>query len=216
MFLALSRNFRQFYIFQKSCSWKQTSNAFLDELQECAPGSPPGTRSCTGFRNLLWHSPWMLGIYRLESIQMLICYQSSDVQSLFRIFWKEGGVKCMLFHTAPPTTKHSVKICFSPFHESFDSFSYYKIVLLETTQECIPGWPPGMRSWETSRNTLLDRFWEPTLVLSLNVRYLYIGINANVNLLSILWSTITFGIFLEGGGGVKCLLFHTAPPTTKT
>ena len=81
-------------------------------------------------------------------------------------------------------------------------------MLLETTKECIPGWPPGMRSWETSRNTLLHRFWEPTLVLSLNIRHLYIGINANVNLLSILWSTITF---FGKVGGVKRLLFHTSP-----
>ena len=124
-------------------------------------------------------------------------------------------MKCLLFHTAPPTTKHSVKICFLPFHEAFDSFCISKIVLLETTQECIPGWPPGMRSWKTSRNTLLERFWEPTLVLSLNVRYLYIEINANVTLLSILWWWITFSNFFGMGGGVKCLLFHTVPPIKK-
>ena len=84
-------------------------------------------------------------------------------------------------------------------------------MFLETKQKCIPGWPPGMCSWETSRNMLLDRFWKPTLVLSLNVRYLYIGINANVNLLSILWSTKTFWIFLEGGA-VWNVCYFTPPP----
>ena len=73
-----------------------------------------------------------------------------------------------------------------------------------------------MRSWQISRNTLPGRLWEPTLALSLNVRYLYIGINANVNLSSIFWWTITFQIFFIMGGGVECLLFHTVPPSTKT
>ena len=117
----------------------------------------------------------------------------------------------------PPYNKNIVsKFVSRLFMKLLTVFHISKIVLLETTQECIPGWPPGMRSWETSRNTLLDRFWEPTLALSLNVRYLYIGINANVNLSSIFWWTITFQKYFIMGGGVECLLFHTVPPSTKT
>ena len=69
-FSPFSWGFRQFLIFQKSCSWKQPRNAFLDDIQERAPGRPPGTRSWTGFGNLLWYSPKMLGTYTLEAMQM--------------------------------------------------------------------------------------------------------------------------------------------------
>ena len=82
----------------------------------------------------------MLGIYTLESMQMLLCYQFCDDESLFRIFLEGGGgVKCLLFHTAPLQQKHSVKICFPPIHEALDSFHFSKIVFLEIAQECIPG-----------------------------------------------------------------------------
>ena len=93
----------------------------------------------------------------------------------------------VISHRPPPLQqKHMVKICFLPFHEAFDSFSFFK--------NRAPRNNPGMHSWTTSRNALLGdlqehtpgQVFEPTLVLSLNVRYLYIGINANVNLLSIL------------------------------
>ena len=50
-------------------------------------------------------------------------------------------------------------------------------------QEHVPGLPPGMRSWETSRNTLLKLLLDPTLALSLIVMYYYIDINANANYL---------------------------------
>ena len=160
----------------------------------------------------------MSGIYTLKSMQMLLCYQFCDDESLFWIFfWNGGRCEMSVISHRPPYNKNIVsKFVSRLFMKLLTVFHISKIVLLETTQECIPGWPPGMRSWKTSRNTLLERFWEPTLVLSLNVRYLYIEINANVTLLSILWWWITFSNFFGMGGGVKCLLFHTAPPTTKT
>ena len=95
----------------------------------------------------------MLGIYTLKSMQMLLCYQFCDDESLFRIFFgMGGGVKYLLFHAAPPTTKHRFKICFSPFHEAFDSFSYFK--------NRAPRNNPGMHSWMTSRNALLGDLQE--------------------------------------------------------
>ena len=67
-------------------------------------------------------------------------------------FGRGGGVKCLLFHTAPLQQKHSVKICFLPFHEAFDSFSYFK--------NRAPRNNPGMHSWMTSRNALLGDLQE--------------------------------------------------------
>ena len=52
-----------------------------------------------------------------------------------------GGVKCLLFHTVPPPTKNRLKICFSPFHEALDNFSFFKFR--------VPGHTPGTRSWNT-------------------------------------------------------------------
>ena len=52
----------------------------------------------------------------------------------------------------PPQQKHSVKICFLPFHEAFDSFSYFK--------NRAPRNNPGMHSWMTSRNALLGDLQE--------------------------------------------------------
>ena len=80
-----------------------------------------------------------------------------------------GSVKCLSFHTVPPLTKNSLKICFSPFNEVLDNFSFLNFAFLDTPQEHVPGIPPGMRSWETSRNALLEKLLEPTMVFSLNV-----------------------------------------------
>ena len=101
-------------------------------------------------------------------------------------FGRGGGVKRLLFHTAPLQQKHNVKICFSPLHEALHNFLFFKKSVL--------GNNPGMHSMMTSRNGLLGGLLEhapgqasgTTQILSLNLRYLNIGINANVNLSSIL------------------------------
>ena len=175
---------------------------FLETTQECIPGWPPGMRSWKTSRNTLLERLREPILVLSLNVRYLYIEINANVTLLSILWWwftfsnffgMGGGVKCLLFHTAPPYNKNIVsKFVSRLFMKLLTVFHISKIVLLETTQECIPGWPPGMRSWETSRNTLLDRLWEPTLALSLNVRYLYIGINANVNLSIILWWTITF------------------------
>ena len=94
----------------------------------------------------------MSGVKTLNSIQMKH-FQQFYVKAKFKeITW--GGVKCLLFHTVPPLTKNSLKICFSPFHEVLDNFSFFKFR--------VPGHTPGPRSWNTSRNALLGDFQECT------------------------------------------------------
>ena len=61
-------------------------------------------------------------------------------------------MKRLLFHTVPLQKKYSVKICFSPFHEALDSFTFFK--------NRVPGNKPGMHSWMTSRNVLLGDLQE--------------------------------------------------------
>ena len=70
----------------------------------------------------------------------------------FKICLEGGGVKSLLFHTVPPTIKTVFKICFPPFHEPVDSFSFCK--------NRVPGNLSGMRSWMTSRNAFLGHLQE--------------------------------------------------------
>ena len=76
----------------------------------------------------------------------------------------------VISHRPPYNKKIVSKFVSRLFMKLLTVFHISKIMLLETTQECIPGLPPGTHSWETSRNTLLERLWEPTLLLALNVR----------------------------------------------
>ena len=146
------------------CSWETSRNTLLDRFWE------PNLVLSLNIRYLY------IGIN--ANVNLLSILWSTIT---FWIFLEGGAVWNVCYFTPPPYNKNIVsKFVSRLFMKLLTVFHISKIMLLETTQECIPGWPPGMRSWETSRNTLLDRFWEPTLVLSLNVRYLYIGINANI------------------------------------
>ena len=54
-------------------------------------------------------------------------------------FLEGGGVKSLLFHTVPPTIKHVLKICFSPFYKAAEFFHFSKIAFVDDLQERVPG-----------------------------------------------------------------------------
>ena len=72
-----------------------------------------------------------------------------------KIFLKGDGVKSLLFHTVPPKKNMFSKFVSPLFIRLHTVFHFSKIAFLDDLQERIPGRPPGTRSWETSRKTLL-------------------------------------------------------------
>ena len=144
LFLAISEGCTQFFIFQKSCSWMTYRNAFLGDLQEHAPEQAFGTSSGTVFESQV------LSYWYYFKCKFFINFVTNNFS--LKHLLEGGGVKCLLFHTVPPTITTQSQNSFFDFSWACRQFFIF--------QNRIPGNIPGMRSWMTYRNAFLGDIQE--------------------------------------------------------